>query len=363
MQTGDPEERRPTASRRERRSGAWATLVLLLVAGLAVAAASGVQAGSRPGYVLGVSNMLVGNGWRESMICAIKAQARASRKVARVIVANRNGGPAEQRSDIRLLVAAGVDAIVVYPSSPSALDDVIAEARAAGVRVVAVDQPVTAAGVTSVVNDQVAYGRLGAEWLFRRLGGQGRVVEMRGIRGVQVDSERHEGFVQARRRYPGIKVVRQTYTGWVYGAAGEQMAALLRSGVEIDGVWTSGIDYTVVNAFRAAGAPLVPIVGTDTNEFLRQLRTVRGLRGAVVTNSATIGGVAAAVAIRLLDGRRVPRRVVLTPQVWDNRTPAGRAAIRLNYAPTRPVTASARIHIRPWTTYTRQQLFACRNVG
>ena len=32
-------------------------------------------------YVLGVSNTLVGNGWREEMICAVKAQALASGKV------------------------------------------------------------------------------------------------------------------------------------------------------------------------------------------------------------------------------------------------------------------------------------------
>ena len=34
-------------------------------------------------YVLGVSNTLVGNGWREEMICAVKAQALASGKVSR----------------------------------------------------------------------------------------------------------------------------------------------------------------------------------------------------------------------------------------------------------------------------------------
>jgi ABC-type sugar transport system substrate-binding protein len=47
-------------------------------------------------YVLGVSNTLVGNGWREEMICAVKAQATASGVVSKVIVANRNGGPASR---------------------------------------------------------------------------------------------------------------------------------------------------------------------------------------------------------------------------------------------------------------------------
>ncbi len=35
------------------------------------------------------------------MICAVKAQAAASGVVSKVIIANRNGGPAEQIADIR----------------------------------------------------------------------------------------------------------------------------------------------------------------------------------------------------------------------------------------------------------------------
>ena len=33
------------------------------------------------------------------------------------------------------------------------------------------------------------------------------------------------------------------------------MLDILNSGVKVDGVWTSGIDYTVVNAFKTAGKP------------------------------------------------------------------------------------------------------------
>ncbi|MBV9114152.1 MAG: hypothetical protein JOY67_15155, partial [Hyphomicrobiales bacterium] len=56
-----------------------------------LAAASGAAAADK--YVVGVSNTLIGNGWREEMICSIKAEAEASGLVSKVIVANRNGGP------------------------------------------------------------------------------------------------------------------------------------------------------------------------------------------------------------------------------------------------------------------------------
>src|SRR5438093_280882 len=248
----------------------WA-VTLLALAAVSITAAVTASAKPQAKYVIGVSNTLVGNGWREEMICSVKAQAKASGVVSKVIVANRNGGPAEQSADIRNLISAGANAIIINPSSPSALNGVIAQAAARGIKVVAVDQRVTAPQAYNVTNDQVAYGRLGAEWLFKKLGGNGNVVEMRGIAGVPADTDRHTGFQQALKKYPGIKVVKQTFTGWQFAPGGKQMLDILNSGVQVNGVWTSGIDYTVVNAFKTAGKPYVPVVGADNNEFLRQL--------------------------------------------------------------------------------------------
>jgi ribose transport system substrate-binding protein len=340
----------------------WALSLLALVAvGVTAAVTASARTGSTQAkYVLGVSNTLVGNGWREEMICSIKAQARASGKVSSVKVANRNGGPAEQSADLRNLISAGVNAIVVNPSSPSALNGVIAQAAARGVKVVSVDQRVTASQAYNATNDQVAYGRLGALWLFKQLGGKGNVVEMRGIAGVPADTDRHTGFRQALKRYPGIHVVKSTFTNWQFAPGGKQMLDILNSGVKVDGVWTSGIDYTVVNAFKTAHKPLVPIVGADNNQFLKQLMTTKGFHGAAVTNPATIGGVGAAIAIKLLSGGTVPKWVKLKPQVWDNRTAFGKREIKANYSSSRPPTYSARLQVKPWTTYTKAQLFACK---
>jgi ribose transport system substrate-binding protein len=228
------------------------------------------------------------------------------------------------------------------------------------VKVVSVDQRVTAPQAYNATNDQVAYGRIGAEWLFKALHGKGNVVEMRGIAGVPADTDRHTGFNQALKKYPGIKVVKQTFTNWTYATGGKQMLDILNSGTKVDGVWTSGIDYTVVNAFKTAGKPYVPIVGADNNGFLKQLLTVKGLHGAAVTNPATIGGVGAAIALKLLQGKSVPKWVKLTPQLWDNGTAKGKADIQANYSPSRAPTYSARLQVKPWTTYSTKQLFACK---
>ena len=78
----------------------------------------------------------------------------------------------------------------------------------------------------------------------------------------------------------------------------------------------------------------------------------QSLRGAAVTNPAMIGGVGAAIAIKLLQGKKVQNWVKLTPQRLGQRAAAGKTDIKANYSPSRAPTYSARLQIKPWTTYT-----------
>jgi ribose transport system substrate-binding protein len=347
--------------RNGRGRGAWRLGILLSVGALVVAvAATAGQAGkSQDGYTLGLSNTLVGNGWREGQLCAFKAQALASGKVDSLRIAHRATDTAGQISDIRGMISAGVDAIIINPSSPTALKPVAAQARARDIEVIFIDQYVSAPGVYNASNDQVAYGRLGALWLFKKLGGRGNVVEMRGFAGVPADTDRHKGFQQALKRYPNIKVVKSVFTNWQFAPGAKQMLDILNSGTKVDGVWTSGIDYSVVDAFRTAGKPYVPIVGADNYGFIRQLKTrYPRLQGAAVTNPSSIGGVGVAQAIRVLDGQRVPKWIKLSPDVWT--WPQDKASINKYARAGAPPDASAQLQIAPWTTYTLKQYAACK---
>ena len=103
-----------------RSIGLFAVLMLI------IAACGGGAAEEEEGnFVIGVSNTLVGNGWREQMICAIKAEALASGVVDQVVVVNRNGGSTEQIADLESLISQGVNAIILNPTDRDALNSVI----------------------------------------------------------------------------------------------------------------------------------------------------------------------------------------------------------------------------------------------
>ena len=72
--------------------------------------------GKTDNFVIGVSNTLAGNGWREQMVCSVKAQALASGKVSKVIAISKNGGPTEQIQDLQSLISQGANAIIVNPA-------------------------------------------------------------------------------------------------------------------------------------------------------------------------------------------------------------------------------------------------------
>jgi ribose transport system substrate-binding protein len=327
---------------------------------LALAASAGAKAADK--YVVGVSNTLIGNGWREEMICSIKAQAKASGIVSKVIVANRNGGPSEQIADIRNLISAGANAIIINPSDREALNPVIKQAAQRGVVVVAVDQSVSAPEAYVLSNDQVAYGAVGAKWLAEKLGGKGSVVEMRGIDGVPADADRHQGFTGVMKNYPDIKVT-SVFTDWALNKTAQTTKDLLASGKQIDGVWTSGLDLPVVEAYKTAGKPFVPVVGADNNGFIGQLieQKDKGLSGVAVSNPPAVGGAGLALALDVLQKKDQPHVVKVTPTAWDNAT--GMDQLKAAYNPKLDPFYGVAVSVPPFTTYTMNDIVACKGPG
>lgn len=311
-------------------------------------------------FSIGVSNTVQGNGWREQMICAMRTQARDSGIVDRLVVAHRNTDAAGQLEDLRNLIEAGVDAIVINPSSPDALNSAIEDALAAGIVVVAVDQGVSADGVYILSNNQEEYAYLGARWLFEHIGGSGTVVYMRGAAGTSADNDRHNGFMRALAEFPGVSVAHEVHTGWQQDRGKQQMLDFLATGIPFDGVWTSGIDNVIVDAFVESGAPLVPIVGADNAGFVSQLLSVDGLEGAAVTNPGSVGGAGITLALQVLQGNAPEEMTVLVdPVLWENVTDAGRAMIETAQNPNLDPDWPVSVTIPGWTTYSIEEIIAC----
>ena len=336
--------------------------LLGLLAGTALIGAAPVYAAGP--YTIGVSNTVQGNGWREEMICSIKAQALASGEVSSLNIAHRNTDAAGQLEDIRNLISAGVNAIIVNPSDPSGILPALKEATAAGITVVVVDQSVDDPDIYTLQNNQEEYAYLGAKWLFEQMGGSGDVVYMRGAAGASADSDRDAGFKRALAEFPNIKVAQETFTGWQQDQGKQQILDYIATGVPFGGIWTSGIDNVIVDALVESGAPMVPVVGADNAGFVGQLNSVAGLQGAAVTNPGSVGGAGVTLALQILNGNApAEKSVKVNPSLWENVTDAGKANLVAAADPSLSPEWPVSISIPDWTTYTKEQIVACKGPG
>ena len=357
------------------------------LAGIAIlaAACSATGATTAPSaeamtYAIGYSNGGgVGNGFREEQVCTAKAEALASGQVSELTTIHRNTDAAGQLQDIRDLIAADVDAIVFNPNDPEALNPALAEAKAAGIKTISVDAYVTDPDTYNLYNNQVEYAKLGAKWLFEKMGGEGTVYYMRGFAGHPADTDRDVGFKEVLAEYPNITVVPNedgVHTGWDPATTTQLINDFLASGEydNIQGIWTSGMDSQVVDAIKAAGKPYVPIVGADLGAFVAQLLNETdypGLEGAAVTNTAAVGGAGIGLALKLLRGEAVetdssaaqPNTVLLKPVVADNVTDEGKALLESWQVDGLDPLWPLGLQIEGYTTYTPEQAVACKGPG
>jgi len=357
---------------RAKMLGGLAAVALIAVAcsnsGASTAPSSGASAGASGGatgsYKIGFANGGgVGNGWRESSICSVKAQAVKSGNVSNVTVIHHDTDAAGQLTDIRDLIAKDVDAIIINPNDPDALNPAIDEAIKAGIKVVAIDAFVTAKGAYNLSNDQVQYAYLGAKALFEQMGKKGAVVYMRGIAGHPADTDRDTGFKKALAEYPDITVAKEVVTKWDPATAVSQINDIMSSGVPFDGVWTSGVDSSIVDAMKTANHPLVPIVGADNAGFVTQLLNEPGLKGAAVTNPSAVSGAGLVLALKLLAGETAETTTHVTPELWDNQTEEGKAALTAAQNPKLNKLWPLGLTIKDWTTYSVDDLIACKGPG
>lgn len=290
-------------------------VMTLLLSLLVVALVSSVSL-AQP-WTVGISNGFVGSEWRTQMIenflqAAEAYQARGL--IDRVIVQSADVDINGQIQQIRNMIAAGVDAIIINPNSQTALDAVIEEAAMRGVIVIAVDQAVTSPDALNVVIDQSEWARTSARWLAEQLGGKGNIVVINGIAGHPANEDRWDGASEVFASYPGINVLTVTHANWDQATGQQVMANLLATYPNIDGVWVQdGMAEGALRALLASGRPLPLMTGEARVGYMRlwnELRASRGFNTIGVVNPPGVAVTGLHVAMQLLQGRELRPEVL-----------------------------------------------------
>src|SRR3954469_9406999 len=143
--------------------------------GLAAAPPPATAAGK---FKVFLSMSYIGNDWQAEAANMVKAMAAHASMADKVDLQVQVAGPNAQRQiqQINAMVQAGAQAIVVFPISPTALNQVVKSACDKGVIVFAYDAEITEPCAYNVHIDQLEAGRVTAEWLVKKLNGKGNIV-------------------------------------------------------------------------------------------------------------------------------------------------------------------------------------------
>jgi ribose transport system substrate-binding protein len=204
-----------------------------------------------------------------------------------------------------------VDAIIVNPNDATALDQVIGQAKGAGIPVIAIDQEIGTSGVTNVVIDQGEWARMSAEWLVEELGGKGDVVVINGIAGHPANEARYDAVKKVFAANPGIKVVQETNADWDQATAQQEMSNILASRPNIDGVWTQdGMAQGVLQAVQSARPDRFPTISGEARAgYMRLWDEVRqkddSFASYGVVNPPGIGASGLRVVVEMLQGKKI----------------------------------------------------------
>ncbi len=270
---------------------------------------------TKDGFVIGFSNSYNGNTYRqteEDLFKQLADQLKEAGVISDYTIVESNQDNATQVSQIQSLVLKGVDAIIVDPGSPTALNSAIEGAKDAGIPVIIVNGgPVTTDACYQINFDYKAAIRPAAQYVVDRLGGKGNVIISRGIAGVEADTQFYEGMMEVFNANPGIEVVAEVYSQWTGSVAQQQIASVLPSLDKVDAIIGEGGDsYGAIQAFLAAGREVPLVVLGNRGNDLSWWANEYEKNGYETYSWVTNPGIAAAalyVACDILRGNEVPQ--------------------------------------------------------
>jgi len=309
----------------------------LLAAGLITAAGTADAAGK---HKIFLSMSFIGNDWQAEAANMVKAMAAHKSMADKVDLQVQVAGPNAQRQiqQINAMVQAGAEAIVIFPISPTALNQVVKNACDKGVKVFAYDAEITEPCAYNISIDQEEAGRVTAEWLVKKLDGKGDIVLITGVPGTSVDNLRTKAAKEVFAKNPGIKIVGESVGMWSQAVARTELSKITatRNWDQISGLWMQVGCFTANSMQLEAGKKpeqLLPCAGEGSNGGRVQMLPI----GTEVEGAASpyaplgaprisyasppySGGLALKLAVQALEGKEVPKKVTLPLPLVTNET-------------------------------------------
>lgn len=219
---------------------------------------------------------------------------------------------------VQSFTAQGVAGLVLAPLNDSALVAPVKASVKSGVPVVIFDSDLKGTDHASfVATDNVAAGRLAGEKLGALLGGKGNVVLLRYQEGSASTHNREQGFLEAIRKFPDIKLVSDNQYGGATTesafAASENLLLAQNAGKgQLQGAFcpNESTTFGMLLALEKAGlAGKLRFIGFDSSTKLIEGVKAGKVDGLVLQNPFNMGYLAVKTLVAHLKKEKVESRI------------------------------------------------------
>ncbi len=240
------------------------------------------------------------------------SEAKAAELGVTLVVMDSQDDPAKEAVNLEDLIQQEVDAILVNPTDADAVVPSIMKANAKGIPVFTIDRGAAGGEVVShVASDNVAGGKMAAEFLLEMIGGSGKVVELEGIAGTSAARDRGTGFNEVVGMNSGIEVVARQTANFNRAEGLSVFENILQAQPDIAGVFAHNDEMILgaIEAARAAGREGIVFVGFDAVDDAVAAVKDGSLAATVAQQPGKIGSLGVDTAYKFLKGESVSKNI------------------------------------------------------
>lgn len=268
-------------------------------------------------FTIGMSQCNLGEPWRVQMDQDIRTAA-AQHPELKVVFKDAQNDTLKQRAHVEEFVSAKVDLLIISPKEAQPLTEPVARAMEAGIPLIVLDRSVLGDKYTCFIGaDNKKIGKAAGQWIVKKLGGHGKVVELEGLMTSTPGQDRHNGFREGIAG-SGIDVIFVADMKWLEPEARQEMESALARFDHIDLVYAHNDPgaHGAYLAAQAAGRTNIAFVGIDALPQEGVPYVQQGILDATF-RYPTGGAEAIETALKILHHEPVPKQIVLGTRLFD----------------------------------------------
>jgi simple sugar transport system substrate-binding protein len=274
--------------------------------------------------VVGFSQIGAESGWRTAESESIQSEAKKRGIDLRFSDAQQK--QENQIKALRTFLAQRVDVIILAPVVETGWEPVLREIKRARIPVILVDRGIKDSDpslyTTLIASDFVQEGRMAGDWLAKKLDGKGNIVELQGTPGAAPANDRRQGFAEAIKKYPGLKIIKSQSGDFTRAKGKEVMEAFLKAeGKNIDAVYAHNDDMALgaIQAIQEAGLkPGKDIIVVSIDGIKPAFEAmVEGTLNCTVECNPLLGPAAFDAIESVLAGKPVQKKIIAHDELFD----------------------------------------------